>query len=209
MTLSEFEPIFRADIAPLYIQHQKDFDADGIHGCLHIARSLVICRVLAQVMSEIWLGVNVGEITYAVAFHDSGREANGIDYWESFSRQNCYDYLVSKNIPNADRISNWILKGADITPDSICVYDADVMEIVRPSTGIGIFQFNKKFLKGYNLSNSRYEDVMCEVFPFILETEQVGVRENYFGEDSLAKIIDYIIFNKIKYPFIYKSIFAN
>jgi hypothetical protein len=47
MLLKEFEKIYREDVAPIYIKNQEIFDQDGIHGCLHIARSLIIARLIS------------------------------------------------------------------------------------------------------------------------------------------------------------------
>ena len=64
MTLKQFEPIFKNDIAPLYIQHQKDFDEFGIHGCLHISRSLIISRLLFKQLTNLGFLLDIDKIAY-------------------------------------------------------------------------------------------------------------------------------------------------
>lgn len=207
MNLIEFEKIFRSEIAPLYINHQNSFDADGIHGCLHISRSLVICRMLACKLIELGYEIDLDKITYAVAFHDSGRKGNGIDYWENSSREICYNYILSKGYDSfyAESISNMIVKNQNTIKDYnySCLFDSDVLEIMRPSCGVGVYNFNKSYLRLNNVLTD-YDSIINEIIPFILETEQEKLI--YSDENSLKNIIDYIVTNKEKYPNLYVSV---
>lgn len=205
MTLIEFEPIFRNDIAPIYINHQKTFDVHCIHGCLHIARSLVISNYLSYTLKQIGKETNKEEIFYAVAFHDSGRIDNGIDYWETQSRNNCYNYLSSKNTEHALSISNMIFKDGNPNNMSyLCVYDADVIEIARPCTGIGFGGFDRKYLKLTNIIGGYYTDIINECFGLIRETELE--KWQYSDDKALIRLITYIEHNKEKYSHIYESL---
>jgi len=203
MLLIEFEKIFQKDVAPIYIAHQKSFDAHGIHGCLHISRSLIICRALYKMFCEKGYKLDIDNITYAVAFHDSGRIGGIIDYWEQNSRGICYDYLIKNNIPDAEYISNMILKNNSIKDHNyFCVYDTDVLEIMRPCTGIGVYNFNKSYLR-CNHVFSNYDNFIREIIPFITETE--SQKELYSDENSLINLINYINTNKEKYPTLYDA----
>ena len=114
MTLKEFEKIFSNEIVNHYLENQKTFDAHGIHGCLHISRSLIICRWISKELNQRGLTNDIDKVSYAVSFHDSGRKANGIDYWEWQSKLNCLNYLNQKGIPDADYISSLIVKKSDM-----------------------------------------------------------------------------------------------
>lgn len=206
MTLREFEPIFFNDIAPIYIKHQETFDVNGIHGCLHIARSLIISNFLSYSLKKLGIETNTEEIMYAVAFHDSGRIDNGIDYWETQSRNNCYDYLSSKNIKNSVSISNMIFKDGNTNNMSyLCVYDADVIEIARPCTGIGFAGFDRSYLKLKRTFNNLYEDIISECFGLIQQTELD--KWQYSDEYALGRLIVCIVRNKEKYPNIHESLY--
>jgi hypothetical protein len=208
MSLEEFEKIFREDIVEYYVQNQNKFDSHGIHGCLHISRSLIICRLISKELSRKGIVTNIDNISYAVAFHDSGRQANGVDLWENLSSSNCYNYLIKKGNPNAKNISSLILKNDSAVRsksndyDFLCLYDTDVLEILRPSTGVGMRNFNNSYLKLKGVLN--YDVMFNEVLQFILETE--NLKQNFNDHNSLNNLITYIILNKSRFPKIYESI---
>ncbi len=198
MLLSDFEQIFKKDIAPIYINHQNTFDEYSIHGCLHISRSLIICRALSKKLSDFGHVTNIDKISYAVAFHDSGRLGGGIDYWEKNSSGICYDYLIKNNVSDSMYVSNMIVKD-NLKNDYnyLCVYDTDVLEIMRPCSGIGVYNFNKSYLRLNHVIND-YDNLIKELIPFILETE--ASKELYSDENSLFNLINYTNDNKEKYP---------
>jgi hypothetical protein len=85
-----------------------------------------------------------GAIRYAIAFHDSGRQGNGPDYWESDSAGNCTEFLlrqgysaVSGMTPAA--VGLLITKGGSghWGLEKRIVHDADVLDIMRPCCGHG------------------------------------------------------------------------
>jgi len=205
MSLINFNEIFKKDVAPIYINHQKTFDAYCMHGCLHISRSLIICRALCNMLSARGLSVDIDKISYAVAFHDSGRCGNGIDFWEQNSKGICYDYLTKNNIPDATYISNLIVKDNSKNDyNYLCVYDTDVLEIMRPCSGIGVLNFNKSYLRLSYIFNDY--PFINEIIPFILETE--SNKGLYSDENSLSNLITLISNNKEKYPTLHASILS-
>lgn len=201
MTLKEFEVIYRRDVAPLYTKNQSIFDQDGIHGCLHISRSLIISRLIHNILKQSGINTNIEYISYAVAFHDSGRKSNGKDIWENDSRLICRDYLISKNIPNSDYISSLIVKEKSKENDYnyLVCHDTDVLEIIRPTTGIGLANFDSKHLK----LNINYSPIMNEVFTFILETE--GMNKRFQDEHSLFNLMLYLMFKSKDFPMLYAA----
>ena len=92
---NEFLTELTDSILPIYEQHEKTFDVSGIHGRLHIARSILFSEFLARFYVSIsdQSNIDFSAIKYAVAFHDSGRKNSGIDFWEKDSEENCYKYL--------------------------------------------------------------------------------------------------------------------
>lgn len=181
MTLEQFSPIFSEDIYPLYKQHENTFDPDGIHGVLHIARSLVAGYILAK-----QTGANTDQVLYAIAFHDSGRQGNGADLWEMDSFTNCSKYLHNKNFAPARITASLILKmpfyNNHLYKEYPCVYDADVLEIMRPCCGHGgITGFNPSYLK-----TKEGHALIKPWWAFIQETE---ANKKYFsGPDALLKL---------------------
>jgi len=204
MNLKEFEPIFKNDIAPIYVKHKKEFDEFGIHGCLHISRSLIISRLLFKQLTNLGFLLDIDKITYAVAFHDSGRKANGIDYWEANSFYICSNYLDNKNIPDSNYISSLIIKDNNKNDyNYFCVYDTDVLEIARPCTGVGVYNFNPTFLKLKDIFSNHYTTIQNEVFSFILDTE--NIKDNFSNENSLINLIEYLENKKELYPLLYDA----
>ena len=202
MTLSVFENIYSNHIAYYYTENQIKFDSDSIHGCLHISRSLIICRWISNELNKKGIKTDIDAISYAVAFHDSGRKSNGIDYYENDSSLICHKYLSKIENYNADYISSLIIKNNKNNYnnyDFLCMYDTDVLEILRPSTGIGLQGFNRSYLKLKDIIN--YDVIFNEVLTFILETEKL--KEEFLDNNSLFNMIQYLKLNKIKYPNLY------
>ncbi len=91
MILSDFSETFANEIFPLYKRHEDTFDEHKMHGVLHIGRSLIAAYVIHSELEKNKLveKSSIEDILFAVSYHDSGRQANGIDYWEHFSSENC------------------------------------------------------------------------------------------------------------------------
>lgn len=203
MKLIDFELHFRKDVAQIYINHQNTFDEFGIHGILHISRSLIISRLLANQLSKLGFLVEKELISWAVAFHDSGRKANGIDYWENNSFYLCSEYLNKKNIPASNYTASLILKENKKDYNYYCVCDTDVLEIARPCTGVGVYNFNPTFLKLRDVFSDKYTTIQNEVFAFILETE--NIKDKFKDENCLLNLINYLSDKKEKYPLLYDA----
>jgi hypothetical protein len=128
-----FEEKHWAAIRKYYEAHEKSFDPLGIHGVAHIERCLIIANVLleelttSQPASEKRL-----EMLIAVAFHDAGREENGLDIWESVSARLCMTYLINAGFDADTADFAWSLiikKGNSIYHDLL--HDVDAIEITR------------------------------------------------------------------------------
>lgn len=206
MNLIDFEKIFRSEIAPIYINNQEKFDNDCIHGCLHISRSLIISNLIYKKIKERELKLDIDKIYYAVAFHDSGRKSNGFDFWEKDSYNLCREYLISKNISDYEYISSIIIKDTKKENDYnyLVYYDTDVLEIIRPCSGIGLYNFNDKYLKLQNHLN--YNIYKPEIFSFIIETE--NIKDKFVKSDSLFNLLIYLNNKKNIYPELYAASIA-
>ena len=138
-----------SSILPLYQKHENTFDKYGIHSRLHICRSIIFSEFMTRFLSkEFGQELNFIAIRYAVAFHDSGRQANGIDLWEQDSADNCYNYLSKRfELGLSKYISNLIVKKLNNSDkNKIVVTDSDVLDIMRPCGRGGREGFNPDFL---------------------------------------------------------------
>lgn len=189
---------FSEKILPIYENHEKNFDKYQIHGRLHIARSLIFSEYIARFyyetlkMSEI----DFMSIRYAVAFHDSGRQGNGIDLWENDSAEICKSYLSKKYDSNfCDFTSSLIIK-KNITTNinKKIVTDADVLDIMRPVCGHGgIYGFNPKylsFLKDNLIYQKIRNNLINDAWKLIEYTEN---NKQLFNENNhLYKLLEII-----------------
>lgn len=210
---------FRNEIYPIYINHENTFDADKIHGVLHIARSIIAGHILAmRCQNEHGKGIDIFSILVAIAFHDSGRQGNGVDVWEHDSYMNCLKYLSTGNkgvflrgsmdsFDAQDKThyaASLIFKKAPSENDYtyMCVHDADVLEIMRPCCGHGGIQgFRRKELLLYKHFNKvDMELIIKEWWKFIGETESLSQALSV--PDVMDKILALI--SEKKYPVLYK-----
>ena len=82
-------------ILPFYLQHELRFDRYGVHGRMHICRSVMMAEWMARFYrARTQAAIDFFAVRVAVAFHDSGRQANGVDLWESDSASNCVRYVI-------------------------------------------------------------------------------------------------------------------
>jgi hypothetical protein len=120
-----------AGMMDAYVAHESGFDPEGIHGRRHVARSVIIAEVLANVVREAGGQVNSELLLTAVGMHDAGRKANGKDVWEGASaalavaelhRHRAFDdrqveelvaNLIDKNVGRQVSIEGALLKSAD------------------------------------------------------------------------------------------------
>lgn len=150
-----FTKDFSENILPIYEKHEKTFDQYQIHSRLHIARSLIFSEFMSRFYYK-RLKINDVDFTairYAVAFHDSGRQQNGVDLWENDSSKLCFSYLRKDyDIEFSEFASSLIIKKKMIWDiNEKIVTDADVLEIMRPVCGHGGANgFDPKYLHFLN-----------------------------------------------------------
>lgn len=138
-------------ILPFYLQHELTFDRSGVHGRMHICRSVMMAEWMARFyLARAQYVIDFFALRVAVAFHDSGRRANGVDLWESDSASNCVRYVVESGGANdyARGVGSLIeKKKTSADPLKKMVQDADVLEIMRPCCGHGgLAGFRREFL---------------------------------------------------------------
>jgi hypothetical protein len=167
------------NILPIYQKHENTFDMVGVHGRLHIARSIIFSEFMARYFYKLGKNIDFNAIRYAVSFHDSGRQANGIDRWEMDSTKNCFTYLSTTYDKNyCNYVSSLINKDKSSDINKNVVYDADVLEIMRPCCGHGERDgFRSNFLL------------------FMKDVEEYQDIRNYLIEDAW-KLIEYTEDNK-------------
>ena len=138
-------------ILPFYRQHELKFDWYGVHGRMHICRSVMLAEWMARFYrARTKTPIDFFAVRVAVAFHDSGRRANGVDLWELDSAANCVRYVDEAVGASdyADYVGALIEKKNKSTdPLKKIVQDADVLEIMRPCCGHGgLAGFRREFL---------------------------------------------------------------
>jgi len=135
-----FLPELEEYILPIYAAHEMHFDPTSIHGRMHICRALLFAEWMGQVYLAHGLGPNMYAVWVAVAFHDSGRQNNGIDYWEHDSAALCRQYLLNtspcssiylQQPEHAAWIGNLIPKEGPPSLEKQLLHDADVLEYLR------------------------------------------------------------------------------
>ncbi len=204
LKLSDFSETFSKEIFPLYKRHEETFDEHKMHGILHIGRSLVAAFVLHSELEKNRLIENpsIEDILFAVSYHDSGRKGNGPDVWEWFSSENC------KNAGH-NYASSMIVKNRKTNDyNSMCVYDADVLEVMRPCCGHGgIYGFEKKYLLLGEVLAPLYDKLINEWWEFIIFTE--SMKADLSIPDVIDKLLEIIKNNQAKFPLIHERVFTN
>lgn len=207
--LNAFCKPFTESIYPIYKQHEETFDVDGIHGVLHIGRSIIAAYMLANKCNELGLNTNIEDVLIATAFHDSGRKNGGDDHWESISAINCAAFINEQELKygeqitvnSAHHVSSHIIKhGTGLhalktySLDFLCVHDSDCLEIMRPSTGRGGRDgFDKSFLFLNHYNNDLkffFNQFINDWWAFIQETERY--KKEFSNPTCLADLIDFI-----------------
>lgn len=195
---------FSSNILPIYEKNEYKFDSYGIHGRRHISRSIIFSDFMSRFLLEINKNIDLTAIRYAVSFHDSGRQRNGIDLWEKDSAKNCKDYLLEKgyDLKYSAYVSSLIEKRNVFSDDNKnIVIDADVLEIMRPLCGHGgIVGFNHKFLNFLKNEEEYYymrDYLVLDAWNFIEYTENNS--ELFNDNNCLYNMIDYLENNKKKF----------
>lgn len=162
-------------ILPFYREHEQKFDSYGVHGRMHICRSVMVAEWMAR-FYHARTPVDFFAVRAATAFHDSGRRANGVDLWESDSAANCVRYIVESGgaMDYADAVGALIeKKKPSADPLKKIVQDADVLEIMRPCCGHGgLAGFRRQFLHF-----GGPDDVLTREVPGIAEQREALVQE--------------------------------
>ena len=203
-------------ILPIYQNNENVFDDDGIHGRLHISRSILFSEFMARFsFQELRKDIDFSAIRYAVSFHDAGRQGNGIDLWENDSSKLCYSYLTKKEkypklyciyvsslIKKGDNsyVSSLIKKGDNSNIKDI-VHDSDVLEIMRPCCGHGgIEGFNSDYFKFLRF-NDKYNEIrnylIDDAWKLIEYTEEN--KQIFNNNNHLYKIIDIVKKNSLRF----------
>lgn len=186
-----FVAALQNNILPIYARHEEEFDRLGIHGRLHICRSIVLAEVMSSMYGN-FAQIDRFAIRYAVAFHDSGRQGNGRDIWESASAENCFNYLTQTlgiEEEYARYVSQSIVKQK--TPLNInqqIADDADTLEIMRLTQRVGFkpshLHFGQNIPELYELR----ERLIDEAWQLIDVTEQRKrqLSPNSYLQDTIA-----------------------
>lgn len=175
----QFVTVLQRDILPIYARHEDEFDYPRIHGRLHICRSIVLAECMATLYSQ-FVEVDRFAIRYAIAFHDSGRQDNGIDFWEADSAANCSTYLQQKLLideSRAEYISKLIVKKETLVDiNEQITHDADVLEIMRLTGRKGFKPFHLQFGRDFPALKELKETLTNEAWQLIDITEQIKGR---------------------------------
>lgn len=180
-------------ILPVYLQHERDFDPWGVHGRIHICRSVIFSEYMARFYREaLSAEVDLYAVRVATALHDSGRRANGPDRWEKESQRNCLEYVKTSGARPARAdypayVAGLIEKRQTGELAQQIVYDADVVEIMRPCCGHGgIEGFKREFLhflggrdalaRDLPDASLRREAFVQEAWRWIEETERFKLK---------------------------------
>jgi len=164
-------------ILPFYLQHELTFDRFGVHGRMHICRSVMVAEWMARFYrARTQAVIDFFAVRVAVAFHDSGRQTNGVDLWESDSAANCVRYVAEAAGEGDYAYGVGALiekkkKSAD--PLKTIVQDADVLEIIRPCCRHGgLAGFRRQFLHF-----GGPDDVLAREVPDIAEQREALIQE--------------------------------
>lgn len=181
-------------ILPIYMKHELTFDPGGVHGRMHICRSVIFSEWMARFYYERLSSRDIDfyAIRTATALHDSGRQANGIDYWEADSVNRCLQYVESNSpVPDDPEypqyVASLIEKVRKGDTSKWIVYDADVLEIMRPCCGRGgLGGFKRKFLhfagdddqiaRAADDAKDMREALIQEVWRWIIATEPMKIK---------------------------------
>lgn len=205
-------------ILNVYRKHENSFDDYGIHGRRHISRSIIFSEFMSRFYTkELGKDIDFNAIRYAVSFHDSGRQGNGIDVWEKDSANNCFKYLMDNSDYDETRckyVSSLISKNLTNDINHNIVYDSDVLDIMRPCCGHGeIENFRRSELRFLgtkdNFSNSYLydeirEELILDAWKLIEYTEDNEMLFNTKENNQLYYMLNIIEKNKLNFNILHK-----
>jgi hypothetical protein len=193
----DFIQEFSSEILPIYEKHEESFDKYEIHSRLHIARSIIFAEYMAEYYEKMNkkagyfdTDIDFDTIRYAVSFHDSGRKGNGVDLWEDDSYKMCYEHMrnIGYTDDYCDYTSSLIYKDASSDINKDVVYDADVLEIMRPVCGHGgRLGFREKYLR---FSESTKNDLIEDAWKLIEYSEDN--KQLFNNNNHLSKLLEII-----------------
>lgn len=205
-------------IFPIYKSHEDVFDDYGIHGRRHISRSVIFSEFMARYYAiELGKEIDFDAIRYAVSFHDSGRQGNGIDLWEDDSERNCNSYLINNKKYDSDRceyISKLINKNLTNDINHNIVYDSDVLDIMRPCCGHGeIENFRRNELRflgqkdkfiNYSVYEEIREELVLDAWKLIEYTENNIMLFNTKENTQIYTMLNVVEKNKLNFNILHK-----
>ncbi len=128
-----FQQFQRQDLDTI-LEHYKT-KPDPKHGRLHIVRSEILAKAMANFYLEAGEKVDLVAVQFAVALHDNARSGGGPDIWEHESARNAFYYLKELGYDDqyAKYVASMIVKNDRHQPDLTekIVHDADTLEILR------------------------------------------------------------------------------
>lgn len=216
-TWRDFVAELQERILPLYKRHEATFDPFGVHGRVHICRSVMFAEWMARFRrASLSEPFDFHAARVAVALHDSGRRANGPDLWEADSAENCRRYVAAHPPPGrgaeyADYVAGLIGKSpAAADACQFVVHDADVLEIMRPCCGRGgLAGFRREFLHFAGPHDPALaalpdaarvrEELIQEAWRWIQETERIKLRF-YNSATFLEDLLDWLARERASYP---------
>jgi len=181
-----FEKELELKILPFINSFQKDFK---IHGNSHISRCLVYASCLCY-LEKIHEEDRIN-ILYSVAFHDSGRVLDyGIDKNENLNIEKLKIYLEKEDkLYLFENISKIMLRNSEKAILNNIFYDVDVLDIMRPSCGIGgIFNFKKEYSKLIKERNY-FTELINECWNLICLTDNNESYNSVNSFDLMSKLI--------------------
>lgn len=191
------------------------------HGCMHICRATMEINLIAQMYKKYDPSFSLTDkdillAQYLTIFHDSARQAEGVDVWDDLSAENARNYLEAMGFEE-DKINQAIdaLKTKD-NPDASkrgpiarLVQGGDCLDIMRIyGTGFKDFRLDmyndlkdkKGFLEDYKkLKEELYDFIKCTEQP-LLKTLLEGQSTDYYRE--VIGLVNYKEKKKLVYPFL-------
>ncbi len=172
------------------------------HGCMHVCRAAIMIHAIADLYKKYDPSIDITDEDIALAqyltlFHDSARQADGVDVWDDESAENARSYLQALQFEES-KIHEAIeaLKSKDSgAPKGIIgklIHDADCLDIMRVYGKNG---FKNQYLQVYKDFQDKsgflreLEELQQEIATFMLITENPVIKvqletdsDNYYHE---------------------------
>lgn len=204
-------------------RHLQDIIPRWCHGCMHISRASMEVLLIVQMYkkySQSKIELSEEDILlaqYLTAFHDSARQAEGVDVWDAVSAENARPYLQAMGY-SKEKVEQAIddLKNKDCSNHanksliSKLIHDADCLDIMRVY-GRKDFQFNKlDMAQDFQASHGFMQDLdrlLTELYKFIEWTEKPFFKSHMetHAKNFLQEITGLVGFQKKRnfwFPFL-------